>query len=311
MTRLALVDPTTLLGREIAVEIERAQFHWEEPLLFHTDDDDEHQVVQVEGRAALVPPLNDIEDLEDRAVIILASDKQTERHEIIDRVLESRPDVLFLDATGWDRYRHLTEPAMDADGLASGNRLHLAHPAIVMAATVLEAVRTAEPEFVSLFAIDPVSVFGKRAVATLARQAGARLQGGKVEESVGGGVLAFNIESLSGERLTEEASILLPGIGVAATEAKAGMFHGHLAQIGIVFKEPVEFDDINDRLTQDPRITVVQPPLNLDAIADRNDILITDPSISHDRRNLALAAIADGTRVGGALTAASILRGLT
>jgi hypothetical protein len=120
MTRLALIDPTTLLGREIATEIERAQLHWEEPLLFHTNDDSEHQIVQIEGKAALVPPVNDVEDLADRAVIILASDTQEERHEIIDRVLESRPDVLFLDATGWDRYRHLTKPAMMPTGWPAG-----------------------------------------------------------------------------------------------------------------------------------------------------------------------------------------------
>lgn len=311
MSRLVLIDPNTLIGREIAAEIARAGFHWEVPALFHTSDDDEHQITQIAGQGALVPPLDDIDDVGDCEVVILASEDETARLEIVDRILEARPDALFIDATRWRRYQHLTEPAMDADGLSSGNRLHLAHPAVVIAATVLDAVRAYEPERLSLFAIDPVSVSGKSAVEILARQAAQRLQGGSVEEALDGGVLAFNLVSMSGARLTEEACRLLPDVDVAATEAKAGIFHGHLAHLGLVFRHPVEYDEISDQIGLYPGITIAQPPLNLDAVPDRDDILIAEPSISPDRRTVALNAMVDGTRVGGALTVVSILRGLT
>jgi aspartate-semialdehyde dehydrogenase len=50
--------------------------------------------------------------------------------------------------------------------------------------------------------------------------------------------------------------------------------------------------------------------LSLDSVPDRENVVIAPPSLSPDGTQLALTMMADGLRVGGALTAVEILEQL-
>ena len=310
MPRIAIIDPLTLLGREISAEFRHRWPNEGDLLFFHAAEDEEHQVTQIGGHAALVPPLTDPGDLDSCEAVVLTTEIGSDRLDVFDRLLENRSNLLFLDASRLERYNHLTHPAIDADGLASGNRLRLAHPSIAVAGILTEALRAFSPERMTIAAIDPVSTYGKHAIDLLARQAVHRLQGETVKDLLDGQLLAFNMAAQGGKSLTEEAASLLPNLHVAATRTIGSSFHGHLILLGFGFEEIVDPDQINDCLEQTRGVLIASPPVNLDAITDRNEIVITPPAISPDGRTVAIQATVDGTRIGGALTAATIFQGL-
>ena len=57
-------------------------------------------------------------------------------------------------------------------------------------------------------------------------------------------------------------------------------------------------------------LELVSLPVSLDSITDSDRVIVTQPWFSPDRTQLALTMMADGLRVGGALTAVEILQAL-
>ena len=100
---------------------------------------------------------------------------------------------------------------------------------------------------------------------------------------------------------------MVPNVPLAVTRSLSGVFHGHLAHLGLVFADRVDPDDVRDALSQTEGIEIADLPVSLDGVADRDFAIITPPVMSPDGRQLAVTAMADGLRVGGALTAIDIL----
>jgi aspartate-semialdehyde dehydrogenase len=137
------------------------------------------------------------------------------------------------------------------------------------------------------------------------------MQGGSPDESIGGLVLAFNQVAVDADALTEEAADLIPEIPIAVTRTIAGCFHGHVAHITIELAEAVDDPDLRDAFDAADDIVIGEPPISLDVVPDRDHVLLAPPQLSPDRRIVALTAMVDGLRLGGALTAIDILRAMT
>jgi aspartate-semialdehyde dehydrogenase len=161
-----------------------------------------------------------------------------------------------------------------------------------------------------LAVIDPVSAFGKEAIETLARQAVQRVQGAQVEDRIHGQVLAFNVVAVEADELQEDGAILLPDLPLAITRTLSGCFHGHLAHLGLSFEHRLEVSDLRDALAQADAIEITSLPLSLDSVPDQDRVLVTSPWLSPDGTQMALTMMADGLRVGSALTAVEILESL-
>lgn len=309
MPRFAIIDPLTLVGQEINAEIRRS-FPEADLSLFHTLEDQEHQIASVGGQAALVPPVSESNAFSGVDVVVLASDQTSSRLKVLEKALEDNPDLVFIDASPLNHYRHLTSPALDADVMTQGARLRPAHPAIVVAVAITEALAAFQLTAMSIAAVEPVSIFGKDAIGILAQQASQRLQGENVKKAIDDYVAAFNMTARSGADLTEEASELLPQVEVAVTRTLGGCFHGHLTMLGLVFASDLGESSVIEALKRAPGISVKNYPLRLDGVGDMDKIWVTRPEISKGGRTLCLQAMVDGTRIGGALTVASILQGL-
>lgn len=308
MFRLALIDPLTLLGRETsAVLSEKSEI---ETTYFHTGDEDEHQIAQVAGHAALVPPLDAETALEECDAVLLTSEIEGDRLDVLDRVLESRPDLPFLDAAPFDRYRHLTTVGLDRDAFSNGNRLHIAHPGLVVTSLIVNALAQYEPRQATIALTDPISVFGTHAIELLARQAAQRLQGEEVTERVGNQILAFNMAAHAATRMEADAVRLFPNLSVATTFTLAGCFHGHVTHLGISLDQPATAEEVVQACERTGAILTLPFPLNLDSVNDQNGVLMATPSVSDDGHTVLFQTMVDGNRVGGALTAAEILSGL-
>lgn len=186
--------------------------------------------------------------------------------------------------------------------------LRVAHPALVALYQLTSCLRHLQPESATVAAVDPVSVGGRDRVEQLARQAAKRLQGALVEELIDDQVLAFTAVAGHDDDLNRDAALLLPNLSVAATRTYAGRFHGHMAHIGIVFAQPESEHEVYEAIRDDGHFAEPTLPVLLDASTDTDHIALSLPRLSGDERVLAVTAMVDGLRIGGALTGLEILR---
>ena len=310
MPKMQIIDPLTLLGREALALLPGDPFLAGDLSYHHTADDDEHQIAELGGEPALVPPIDDASDLEGADAVLVASDTPTARLLHVSRFTESHPDipivVLGRLPGDWDQL----PPAAGADPDHREAHVRVAHPALVALWTVAGAIERLAPTQAAVAALEPVSAGGTADVERLARQAAQRLQGAAVEELIGDRVLAFNLVAADDEDLNRDAALLFPALEVAATRMSTGCFHGHAAQLAIVFEDAVEEHEIMEALREDERISEPDLPLSLDACVESGMVALSMPRLSNDGRVLAVTAMVDGLQVGGAATALQILRGL-
>jgi len=308
MPRFAILDPLTLMGQKITAEI-KTTLPEADLTLFHTSDEEEHQISEIGGQAALVPPLTEEDSLSEYDAVILAADRISPRLKVLEQALEGDDTLVFIDASSLGHYRHNTSPALNADAVTSGARLRPAHPSIVVADGVLRALAAFEPTALSIATIEPVSIYGQEAVTTLAHQAAQRLQGDEVSEKIDKRVAAFNMTAVSGVDLVNEASLLFPDLEVAATRTLGGCFHGHLAILSLTFASTITIKAAIRALKLAPGLSIKNSPLNLDAVSDKEGIGLTQLEASPGGHMLTLQAMVDGLQIGGAVTVAAMLEG--
>lgn len=311
-SKILIVDPLTLLGREFARCLEEAPDLAVEVEYRHTSEDDEHQIAELGAQPALVPPLDEAGDIAGSGIIVVTSDAESERSRHLEDLLVRHPDVRLVDVGRLPALAELTTPAIGATVAASASHhLRVAHPALAATASILAALRPLQPIRGSVAAVDPTSTFGRDALETLVHQAGRRMQGGVPDHSIDGHVLAFNQVAVDADALTEEAADLISEVRLAVTRTLAGNFHGHIAHLTIELAEPVDDPEIREVFDAAPDLVVGEAPVSLAVVPDRDHILLAPPQLSPDRRLIALTAMMDGLKVGGALTAIDILRAMT
>jgi aspartate-semialdehyde dehydrogenase len=310
MPKVEIVDPLTLLGREALQLLANDHLLAGDLVYHHTADDDEHQIAELGGAPALVPPIDDAEDLAGVDAVLIASDELSPRLEHIGRFADRHLDTPIVVMGRLPGAWELLPPAAGADPDRAATQLRVAHPALVALWTVVGALNHLDPLHASVSALEPVSTGGAGDVERLARQAAQRLQGAEVEELIREHVLAFTMVALDDEELNRDAALLLPRLEVSASRTATGCFHGHVAQLAIGFRSPVEEHEIFEALREDERIGEPALPLSLDTCVESNLLAVSMPRLSNNGRLLSLTAMADGLRVGGAATALEILRSL-
>ncbi len=311
-TRVLIVDPLTLLGRELTRCIEDSP-----DLVFdidyrHTSGDDEHQIAELGAVPALVPALDGADDTGGAGIVVVTSDPGGDRLGLLEDMAIRRSDLTLIDVARLPELADVARPAVAATAM-SGERHHLrvAHPALVVARSLINALEPLGPTRGHLAAVDPVSTYGREALEVLVHQAGRRLQGGDPEQTIDGQVLAFNQVSVVSDHLAEDATLLIPGVPLAVTRTLNGCFHGHVAHLAVELAEPADDPELRDALETCGNVIFADPPFSLDAVPDRDHIFVSQPQLAPDRRIVAVTAMVDGLRLGGALTAVEILRALT
>jgi hypothetical protein len=305
--KLLVIDPLTLMGREFMSFAERRPDLVGEFSYCHTEDDDEHQVAELAGMPALIPPLTGGDDFAQCSAVLVASDTDTPRLSHLFAHMDDDPLLPVVDIARSASLADRCRPAAGAADSWPSGHIRVAHPALVVLSNLVIALRHLVPTGGSVTAVEPVSSLGGAAIESLARQAAQRLQGAPVEELIEGNVLAFNVVAGIEDILQEDAAIVVPDLDVAVGRAVAGCFHGHAVYLGLTFDEPVDENAIWEAITADQLFDLRQEPLSLDTVPETDRVAVMPPRLSHDRRHVTITAMVDGLRIGGVLTALEIL----
>ncbi len=307
--KILVLDPLTLLGREFTDSAGSLPQSVPEMEFRHTLIEDEHEIVELGGGPALVPPLNDPDELDGFDAVFVTSEELGSRHDHLLAWMDQRPGSALIDLS---RLEPLLDRTAPSDGSISGETRHLrvANPAIVAAARVIRLLEPLDVLGGTLAVLEPVSAHGRDAIELLARQAGHRMQGAKVTELIYDQVRAFNEIVVDSGDLQEEAAHVLPKFPLAVTRTLTGVFHGHVAYLGLNFAHPVERDEFDHVFAHTEEVEMAVTPLRLDLIPDNDKPLLAPPVLSLDGTQAAMTLMMDGLRVGGALTAIDILQNL-
>jgi hypothetical protein len=310
MAKILIVDPLTLLGRELLACLQHDAELRGALSYRHTEPDEEHQIAELSGEPALVPPIEGPADLDFADAVLVASMAANPRLDQLARFMDESPETPVVVCGRPEGLWERTRPATGAQASPESDHLRVAHPALIALSVMLDALSDFGPIWANLAAVEPVSSRGQGEVELVARQAALRLQGAPVEELIDGQVLAFNLVGVDSDDLTEEAASLFPDLQLAVTRSASGFFHGHVAHIAVGVRHSIDRDELEDLFDGDPRIAEPGFPLALDSRTDTDRVALTPPVLSADGRMLAATAMVDGLRIGGALTALEILRSL-
>jgi len=307
--KLLVIDPLTLLGKEVIGLLPSYPELGSDPHLVHTVDD-EHQIPEMRGEPVLAPPLDDVEQLSGASAVIVASDADTPRLEHLEEFLDMHPETPVVDLSRLERLWSRFSPAGHSSSDTDRPHLRVCHPALVVATEVIEPLRHLEPAALNVVSMDPVSTSGREAVEEFARQAASRLRGEQVQELTDEQVLAFSLVATHDELLAEDAARLFSDLPTTITRIVSGHFHGHVVHIGLSFRHPVDEWELREAWQSTPMLTLADAPLRLEEVVDARQIIMTPPQMDHQRLAVSTVAMVDGLLVGGALSGLEVLRRL-
>jgi hypothetical protein len=313
---LTILDPTSLLGREVTERIAQA-FPDLRRRLFHTSADPEHQITEVSGEATLVAPLLDPDELEGSVAVVLTATPTPRVGAGLLAWLRANPSVALLDCTQPGIAGG--EAACVLDAIPPGRRglpwYHLVDPSLAVPARWLKALMPFAPEAFHATLLCPVSGFGAEAIDELASQGTARLSGGATRRPVRlPTVLAFDLALAGGARLASfEAQFaeLFPALEAGLHVIDAGVFHGTLATVLLrcSSKVPLERTRALLRATPGLRLARRTEAVTVTGAVEQDEVICGDLRVHGPCVTAWL--LADGLRVGGAGAVVELVSCLT
>lgn len=309
---LTIIDPTSLLGREVTDGIVRA-FPDVPRRLFHTNAEPEHLIAEVAGESTLVPPLLELDELEGSGAVIVTARPAPEASDRLLRWLRARPSVALLDCTQPGITQG--EAASVIDAVPSEPRglpwYHLVDPSLAAPTRWLRALLPLVPEAFHVTLLCPVSGFGADALDELASQGTARLSGRPTRRPLHlPTVLAFDLAPAGGERFAAiEAQLgeLFPTIECGLHIIDSGVFHGNLATVVLRCAHDVTPEQVRALLRATPGVRLAHrsETVTVSAAAKEKRMICGELRVRGPWVTAWL--LADGLRVGGANAVVEVL----
>jgi hypothetical protein len=313
---LTILDPTSLLGREVTERIATA---WPgvRRMLFHTGGETEHIIAEVAGEAILVPPLVELDELQGSSAVVITSTPPPATGQRLIEWMRAHAEVALLDCTQPGITGGEGVSVMDRVP-ASGRALpwyHLIDPSLAAAARWLRALLPLDPQVFLATLLCPASGFGVEALDELASQGSARLSGQPARRPVHlPAILAFDLAPVRDERLSaieNQLVELFPAVQCGLHVVDAGVFHGTLAtlQLGCAGGVSLEAARALLRATPDLRLVRRNESPTVSGSAGEGRMICGDLRVRGSWVSAWL--LADGLRVGGAQAAVDVLTSLS
>jgi aspartate-semialdehyde dehydrogenase len=306
---VALVEPTTLLGRDVRAVLTERKFPASRVSLFHQAEADAGLLTAADDEVAFVAPLT--RDALETSRIAFFCGRASEAA----RFFATREDhALAIDLSGVRNGQPLVVPSEGGEPrtLPSGDLFLTPHPVAFVLSETIRIVETLAPVTGVTAAVDrPVSELGKAALDELFQQALALASFRPVPKDVLETQGAFNSwvppDSSRFEKDVADdlASLLGREIPTAILSARSGVFHGHFLRIELrLGRDAPDVEDLLASFRAQKHAFDVVDPEDLSGpveSAGRDETLLLRCEAS-DRR-VALTLAADHLRRAGALLA--------
>ncbi|MCZ7650761.1 MAG: Asd/ArgC dimerization domain-containing protein [Thermoanaerobaculia bacterium] len=304
MTRVAIVHPTTLLGKELREALGRRPDLGLEVRLLSAHEEEIGTVTEVAGSAAFVDRF-DPDLLGDEAVVFFCGEIERDRP-LVASMPPAPLSVLLSRGAGAGDGR-IEVAGSEADAPTSGAVVS-PHAAVVGLVHLLRALAPLGPREALVTAIQPASQFGEVGIEELFGETrGILAFSGERKHPVFGRQLAFNLLPAA-----EDDGVGLSGQVAAALGAmepvcrvrllQGSAFHGVALSVELRFSKPVAAREVASRLAADPAVETVRAAKRLGPIdaATSDRILVGEVRADAEGR-VWLWAVLDNLTVGGVL----------
>ncbi len=293
---LSILDPTSLLGREVVDGLahELPDVHRR---LFHTTGASEHLIAEIGGAAGVVAPLQSLDELAGSAAVIVSDAIDEELAAALLDWLARHPEVALVDASQPGIAGEQALTVLDKAPRRRGHPrwYHLLDPSLAAPARFLQALTSLRPTRAHVTVFRSASGFGSAAVEELAVQAAARLTGlAPAAPRVLPAVLAFDLapaEETAQALLRHQFAGVVPDVELHLQAVETGVFFGHAASCFVSLRDSATERRIRGALRQGGL-----------RLARRNQSVRPSDLVDDDTATCAQLIVAD-TRVSGWLVA--------
>lgn len=304
--KVVLIGGETLLGADVRDQL-RTRFPRVRVKLAGSQQEDTAILTEVGGEAVVLTGVDE-EALASADLVILAGSADSARRaEKMLRQAGAEPPLLDLSFALEDRPEaRLRAPlAEPPSGLASARLQIVAHPAAILASTVLRALESVSPVARAVVQIlAPASEFGRPGVEELQRQTMQLLTFQPLPQTIFGAQLTFNlmagtlheteqrVERHVATLLSAGAPVVLPSIRMT----QAGVMHGYSASIWVEFRGQVE--GLGRALQEEGLDVWPDDPPSVIGVAGQNGIAVGAVEADrNNRRAFWIWAVADNYRL--------------
>lgn len=310
MSRIAIVHPGTLLGKELRAALARRHGPGFELRLFSTDEEEIGTVTETGGTATFVDRF-DPDLLAPFAVVFFCG--EIERDRPLFTSLPPGPCAVVASpgATAADGRLAVGGFALAAAGAGP---LVSPHAAVVGLLQLLRILAPLAPREVLATAIQPVSHYGEAGIEELfAETRGILTFAGRRRHALFGRQLAFNLmpaKADDGEEVDRQLAALLGGAEAPDCRLRllqGNAFHGVALSVELRFTAAPTARELQRRLRADPLIEIARAtnrPGPIDAAGSER--ILVGPVRTDAAGRTWLWAVFDNLTVGGALNAIAL-----
>ncbi|MDY7095923.1 MAG: Asd/ArgC dimerization domain-containing protein [Acidobacteriota bacterium] len=310
MTVLAMLHPTTLVGREIRETLENHRSLWSQLNLFSTNEAEVGTLVDVRGAAAMVQELRG-DSLEGADVVLLCGPWAA-----CAPALEQLPPAataLVLSPDAGVAAGNPIVAGINLEDAQRGERMLSPHPAAVALGLILKPLAGLGLSAVTATVIQPASMRDQEGLDELFEQTRRVLAfAGEQPREVFGRQLAFNLfpPEDAAPPVAELVTALVDSAPKLSVEIlQGGFFHGCALSLALGFTEDPGTEAIRDALSDAPHLEWAgDDELSPVDAAAREDVLIG--RLRRDAGGYRLWSVSDNLTRGSALNAVEILRHL-
>jgi aspartate-semialdehyde dehydrogenase len=310
VTVLAIVHPTTLLGKELRERLERRRKLWDELRLLTTSDQEAGTLTEVRGAAAMVRRLA-AEDLEGVDVAFFCGPMALNRPVLPELPSESTAILLSPDATRGDGLPVVA--GVNLEEASAGQVLVSPHPGAIAIAHLLHPLAPLHLESAVATLVQPASMHEEEGLDELFEQTRRILAfADQKPTAVFGQQLAFNLLPASGggdHLVGHLAALLGEEIDLALQLVQGGVFHAFAASVYLRFPADPGEAAVRAALERHPQVRLARDPDRLGPIdaAVSEELLVGHlrPDPRHPGAYWTWAVI-DNLTGGGALNALQI-----
>lgn len=314
MHRIAILEPTTLLGRELRETLERHSVLGAKFRLLTTEEEEYGTLTEVAGAATVVTRA-DPDAVGDLDLLFVCGELAAGRPAIDALSAGATAIVLSPDATLADGT--VAVAGVNPQAVERGVRLLSPHPATVLLTHLLHALAGFAPRQAVATVIQPVSVYGDAGIDDLLEQTRRILaMTGPPEGGLFGGQLAFNVlpGAVSGEVVAQQTAATLEfPLPVSVELLQGAVFHGLSASLWVELDAATDPAEVAEALRSSPWIEAGEHPEALGPVASAAESRILLGGVRTDGSRPGgfwIRAAMDNLTRGGALNAVELAAAL-